>query len=59
MKLSQTSPLTVRRSLKDRLPLQLLIVKKEPQVEDIASYWVDAVDSADAVTLVLALYPFL
>ena len=53
MKLSQTSPLTVHRSLKDRLPLQLLIVKKEPQVEDIASYWVDAVDSTDAVTLVL------
>ncbi len=35
------------------LALAVVIVEKEPQVEDIASYWVDAVDSADAVTLVL------
>ena len=35
------------------LALAVVIVEKEPQVEDISSYGVDAVDSADAVTLVL------
>ena len=39
--------------LEGLLALAVVIVEKEPQVEDIASYWVDAVDSADAVTLVL------
>ena len=55
MKLSQISPLTVQcaQVVEGLLSLAVVIVEKEPQVEDIASYWVDAVDSADAVTLVL------